>query len=321
LENGMNGNAGMSQALRFDGRVAVITGAGRSPGLGRSYSRYLAARGARVVVNDRRRDVGADGLSGAERVVREIVADGGEAIVDHHSVSQPDSARAVVDAALTAWGRLDILINNAGVIIPAPFDALTEPDVVTTIEVHLMGHIWMSRAAWPSMVAQGYGRILNTSSGVMLGLGQQVVYGAAKGGIFSLTRGLAVEGHRHGILVNSISPSAGMAGARDLSEPGDRWMEDVFMADYSPDLVAPVAAYLVHDSCQQTAQWISSAGGRTAAGFFSRTPGIDDVSASVEGIAARLPEVLGRVGSAETPHPIDASRASSFKPRPYVPRT
>lgn len=311
----------MSQDLRFDGRVAVITGAGRSPGLGRSYSRYLAARGARVVVNDVSRDVGADGLTGAERVVREIVADGGEAIVDQHNVSQPDSARAVVAAALSAWGRLDILINNAGVNIPAPFAALTEPDIVAMIEVHLMGHIWMSRAAWPAMVAQGYGRILNTSSGVMLGLEQQVVYGAAKGGIFSLTRGLAVEGHRHGILVNSISPSAGTAGARDLAEPGDAWMNDVFMADFSPDLVAPVAAYLVHDSCEQTAQWISAAGGRTAAGFFSRTRGIDDISVSIEGIAGRLPEVLGRSDSAETPHPIDASRASSFKPKPYVPST
>jgi NAD(P)-dependent dehydrogenase (short-subunit alcohol dehydrogenase family) len=102
----MDRMSGMSQDLRLDGRVAVIHGAGRSPGLGRSYSRYLATRGARVVVNDLRRDEGADGLSGAERVVREIVADGGEAIVDHHSVSQPDSARAIVDAALTAWGRL-----------------------------------------------------------------------------------------------------------------------------------------------------------------------------------------------------------------------
>jgi NAD(P)-dependent dehydrogenase (short-subunit alcohol dehydrogenase family) len=146
----------MLQDLRFDGRVTVITGAGSTPGLGRSYSRYLAARGARVVVNDVSRNADADGLTGAERVVREIIADGGEAIVNYDSVSQPDSARAIVAAALDAWGWLDILINNAGVNVPGPFDTVTEEDIIAMIRVHLMGHIWMSRAAWSPMAAQGY---------------------------------------------------------------------------------------------------------------------------------------------------------------------
>lgn len=272
-----------------------------------------------MVVNDVSRELGPDGLTGAERTVREILADGGEAVADHHSVASPESARAVVGTALETWGQLDILINNAGINIPAPFDVVTDADIEAMISVQLMGHIWMSRAAWAPMISRGYGRILNTSSGTMLGLGQQVVYGAAKGGIFSLTRGLAVEGQPYGILVNSISPSAGTAGARALAEPDDQWMNNVFMVDYSPDLVAPLAAYLVHERCQQTAQWFSCAGGRSGAGFFSRTRGIDDASLSIEQLAACFDEIHERAGSVESAHPIEASRLSSFKPKPYVP--
>ncbi len=303
--------------LRFDDRVAIVTGAGSSPGLGRSYAKYLAQRGARVLINDFALEIGDDGLTCAQRVVKEINEDGGLALADHHSCAEPESAKAIVDAVLDAWGRVDILINNAGVIIPAPFEDITDDDIVRTVNVHLMGHIWMCRAVWGPMAKQGYGRILNTSSNVMLGLASQVVYGAAKGGVFSLTRGLSIEGAPVGILVNSLCPSAGTAGARKLAEDDDSWMQDVFIPNFSPDLVAPTAAFLVHDSCSLTAQWIASSGGKVASGFFSKTVGIDDRDIDIEGVRERLGEILDHDANFVVPEPIDYNRSSSFKPRAY----
>lgn len=306
--------------LRFDGRVAIVTGAGSSPGLGRSYARCLAGRGANVLVNDVASDLGDDGLTKAQRVAREVTDDGGVALPDHHSVSEPASAKEVVATALEAWGRVDILVNNAGFIIPAPFDEITDADIMATVQVHLLGHIWMVRSVWPAMVAQHYGRILNTSSGVMLGMASQVVYGASKGGVFSLTRGLAIEGADHGIIVNTLSPSAGTEGARSLAADDDPWMNEVYVPNYSPDLVAPTASFLVHESVPVTAGWFSSSGGHILEGFFSRTAGIDDRDISIEGVRDRFSEITDRAGRVEAADPIAYNKSSSFTPKPYVPR-
>jgi NAD(P)-dependent dehydrogenase (short-subunit alcohol dehydrogenase family) len=182
--------------LRFDGEVAIVTGAGSNPSLGRSYALALAARGAKVVVNDL--GVGPDGTgrlaAKAESVAKEIVDAGGEAIADTHSVAEEDSARAIVQTALDAWGRVDILVNNAGVAILAEFGEISSTDLRRVLDVHLYGNVWMCRAVWPQMREAGYGRIINITSGALGGIRYTTIYGAAKGGILSLTRGLAVEG-------------------------------------------------------------------------------------------------------------------------------
>jgi NAD(P)-dependent dehydrogenase (short-subunit alcohol dehydrogenase family) len=198
--------------LRFDERVAIVTGAGGNPGLGRSYALALAERGARVVVNDV--GGGPDGRGIApvdpQKVVDEIVALGGEAVADRNSVAEVDSARAIVQTALDAWGRVDILINNAGVNIPALFSEIDSRDIERTIAVHLLGTIWMCRAAWPAMSGQGYGRIVNISSGTALGQRYLAVYGAAKGGVLGLTRS------------RSRAPTSGSASTRSRRAPAPR---------------------------------------------------------------------------------------------------
>ena len=173
-----------------------MTGAGgQPPSLGRSrHANLLAGRGAKVVVNDL--GVGPDGRgilrSNAEQVVDEIRAAGGEAVADAHSVADEAGAREIVQTALDTWGRLDILVNNAGIAHIAHFDEISSADIRKVIDVHLMGTLWMCRAAWPFMRDAGYGRIVNTTSGGVFG--QESIYGTAKAGIFGLTRGLAIEG-------------------------------------------------------------------------------------------------------------------------------
>src|SRR5262249_19530081 len=198
--------------MRFDRRVAIVTGAGGNPSLGRAYARLLALRGARVVVNDVGSGVGLPGCSdnaAAEAVVKEILDDGGEAVANTNSVATEASAKAVVQTAIDAFGRVDILVNNAGVCIFAPLDEISADDIRLTVDVHVLGTIWMSRAVWPHMRAARYGRIVNITSGAMNGLRLLTVYGAAKGGIFSFTRTLAIEGADHNIRANSLSPAAG----------------------------------------------------------------------------------------------------------------
>ena len=207
--------------LRFDGRVAIVTGAGgQDPSLGRSHATLLAERGAKVVVNDL--GVGPDGRgvmrANAAQVVDQILAAGGEAIADQHSVADEDGAHSVVATALDTWGRLDILVNNAGVCFMAHFDEISSADIRKIIDVHLMGTLWMCRAAWPHMRAAGYGRIVNTTSGAMFGIENLSIYGAAKSGIFGLTRGLAVEGAESGIKVNALGPAANTTAIRHFNE-------------------------------------------------------------------------------------------------------
>ena len=158
--------------MRFDGRVAIVTGAGGRPSLGRSYVHLFAERGAKVVVNDL--GVGPD-RHGREPAHAEIVDAGGEAIADTHSVAEEDSAKAVVQTALDAWGKVDILINNAGVAILAKFDEISSKDIRNVINVHLFGNVWMCRAVWNHMREREYGRIVNITSGALNGLRYVVI--------------------------------------------------------------------------------------------------------------------------------------------------
>ncbi|MFF7656172.1 SDR family NAD(P)-dependent oxidoreductase [Streptomyces sp. NPDC007983] len=254
--------------FRFDGRVAIVTGAGSNPGLGRSYALLLSSRGAKVVVNDL--GAGPDGRGqigpGAEAVVDEIRSAGGEAVGDGHSVAERDGARAIVDTALDTWGRIDIVINNAGIAPFAAFDEITDRDIERVIGVHLMGHIWMCRAAWPHMAAQNYGRFVNvSSSAAWVGLPTQSIYAAGKLGVVGLTRSLAAEGAQHGIKANVISPYADTLALRTMLASANS--EHNQASGQTPEVVAPVAAWLAHEGCTVTGKVLQAAGGAVSEAY------------------------------------------------------
>ena len=249
--------------LRWDGRVAVITGAGRN--LGREYALLLASRGARVVVNDLGvaiSDTDGSGDAPAENpahaVVDEIVAAGGEAVASTDSVATEAGGQAIVQAALGAFGRIDVLINNAGVVRSSPFEDYDDELLWPVLESQIGGHFHVTRAAWPALQRAGYGRVLNLSSGAGLwGVPQMTGYSAAKMAIVGLTRALAQEGAAHGIAVNVIAPCAktrpGGFGPIPPSPALFEWL--------SLDVVAPVAAWLVHDDCDVSGECFTVGGG------------------------------------------------------------
>jgi NAD(P)-dependent dehydrogenase (short-subunit alcohol dehydrogenase family) len=311
--------------LRFDGRVAIVTGAGVNPGMGRAYARYLAQLGAKVVVNDL--GVGPDGRRSVradpDAVVAEIVAAGGEAVADHHSVAEEASARAIVQTALDTWGRLDIVVNNAGVGIVAGFEEITTTDLRTMIDVHLFGTIWMCRAAWPVLREAGYGRIVNITSGGMFGMPGLTVYGAAKGGIFGLTRGLGLEGAPLGIRVNALSPG-GATVAAEHSYTIDPGALEAFKAQCPPELVAPAVAYLAHESCEIAGTLLHASAGRVAATMFADTAGFHDPALTIDLVHAHLGEVLDTTSLQVLTDPYHPGGSSSenadlFVPKPYRP--
>jgi NAD(P)-dependent dehydrogenase (short-subunit alcohol dehydrogenase family) len=313
--------------MRFDGQVAIVTGAGGNPGLGRAHAMLLASRGAKVVVNDL--GVGPDG-SGAipadpELVVAEIEAAGGEAVVDLHSVADEASARAVVQTALDTWGRLDILVNNAGIGVVSDFDEIEPSHLEKVIGVHLMGHMWMCRAAWPHMKAAGYGRIVNTTSGGMWGMPGLTVYAAAKFGIYGLTRGLALEGAPHGIRVNAVSPG-GHTNSFDrfftIKDPG---LLGAFVDAQPAELVSPMFAYLAHESCELTGGLFDSSAGTINARVFGTTPGYSNVELTIEDVRDHLDQLLDIDNLVITTDPRDAGETGAaevtklLEAKPYLP--
>jgi NAD(P)-dependent dehydrogenase (short-subunit alcohol dehydrogenase family) len=270
--------------LRFDGRVAIVTGAGGTPSLGRAHARLLASRGAKVVVND----IGSDpedrhyqDSASAQAVVDEILADGGAAIADTHSVASEDGAGAIVRAALDAYGRVDILVNNAGV---CPISALPETsagDIVRTINVNLFGTVWMCRAVWPHMQAASYGRIINVSSGALTGFPHLSIYGATKGGVFSFTRAIALEGAPFGIKANTVSPAAYTRMLIAMQEPGSKLL-DLARRTQPAELVSPVVALLAHEVCPANGENFNSMSGRVSRTFLSETAGFTDPDLTIE---------------------------------------
>jgi NAD(P)-dependent dehydrogenase (short-subunit alcohol dehydrogenase family) len=250
--------------LRFEGRVAVVTGAGR--GIGRAHALLLADRGASVVVNDlggSMEGVGADAEL-ASIVAAEIVAAGGVAIADNGDVATTAGAQTLVDAAVEQFGRVDILINNAGIIRWARLPEADADNLARHLAVHVAGSFSTTRAAWPHMVEQGYGRIVMTSSAGLFGLPDNLSYATAKAAVIGLTRSLATAGTAHGIKVNVIAPAAftRMAGQ---SGPGSTEM--------SPDLVAPMVAFLAHEECPVSGEIYAAGAGRFARIFIAETEG------------------------------------------------
>jgi NAD(P)-dependent dehydrogenase (short-subunit alcohol dehydrogenase family) len=267
--------------LRFDGRVAIITGAGG--GLGRSHALELARRGAMVLVNDLARSVVHDAPPSwaAQRVVDEIVALGGQAAVNSDSVSTPQGGQAIVEAALTAFGRVDILINNAGILRDKAFHKMDPELIDAVIDVHLKGAFHVTQPAFRLMREQGYGRIISTSSASgLFGNFGQANYGAAKAGLAGLTRVLALEGAGHGIRANAIAPIAATQMTKGIL--GD------LAAKVSPDSVSPLVAYLAHEQCAVNGHVYSVAGGRVARIFVAETLGVVLPENTAEGVRDQL---------------------------------
>jgi NAD(P)-dependent dehydrogenase (short-subunit alcohol dehydrogenase family) len=268
--------------LRFDGRVVIITGGGG--GLGRCHALELARRGAHILVNDfgGALDGSGSSKSAARRVVDEITAFGGVATTNHDSVATAQGGQAIVQAALDAFGRVDVLVNNAGILRDKAFHHMDDTMIDSVIDVHLKGALYVSQPAYRVMREQGYGRIVNTSSASgLFGNFGQANYGAAKAGLAGLTRVLAIEGAGHGIKVNAIAPIASTRMTQDVL--GD-------LADkVSPESVSPLVAYLAHEECSVNGHVYSVAGGRIARIFMAETHGVVLPENTPEAIRAHLP--------------------------------
>ena len=255
-------------SIRFDGRVAIVTGAGA--GLGRCHALLLAARGAKIVVNDPGGAV--DGRGGAQaaadKVVAEIRVAGGEAVANYDSVANEAAAARIVATATDTWGRLDILINNAGILRDKAFVNLSLDDVRAVVDVHLMGTIYCTKAAWPVMRGQKYGRIVVTTSGSgTVGNFGQSNYGAAKTGVVGLINCLRFEGAKYNILTNAISPSAATRMTEGLLPPDMiPWMK--------PELVSPAVAFLASEACDVSGQIIAATAGGYARVQYFVTEGV-----------------------------------------------
>jgi NAD(P)-dependent dehydrogenase (short-subunit alcohol dehydrogenase family) len=275
--------------LGFDGKVAIITGAGG--GLGRSHALELARRGALVVVNDLGGAVDGtgSGTTAAQAVVDEIRDAGGEAVANYDSVATPEGGRAIVQTALDAWGRIDVIVNNAGILRDASFKNMDPDKVGPVLDVHLRGAFNVTQPAWEHMRNQGYGRIVNTSSGAgVFGNFGQTNYGAAKMGLVGLTRVLAVEGAKNNIKANAIAPVAKTRMTEDILGPAaDKLL---------PELVTPLVAFLVHEDVPVTGELFSVGGGRVARVFLGVTPGIVDANLTAETVRDRFAEIRDEAG-------------------------
>lgn len=265
------------EELRFDGRVAVITGAGR--GLGRAHALQLASRGAKVVINDLGGSHEGDGASDgpANEVAQEIIAAGGLAIADTSDVGQEHGCHALIDAALREFGRVDIVVNNAGISRWATFPEADADNLERTLDVHVRGTWHTTRAAWPYMVEQGYGRVITTGSTGMFGLPANLAYATAKGALIGFTRSLAISAEPAGIRVNCIAPNAVTRPSENLkkSDMGSaaQQMDEARLAAMDSAFVSPMVAYLAHESCSVNGEILVAGARRYARWFLGVTEG------------------------------------------------
>jgi len=289
--------------LRFDDRVAVITGAGR--GLGRAYALLLAARGARVVVSDTGGAISGENpdASVGEAVVKEITTAGGEAVACAESVATPQGGQAVIAAALDRYGRIDILIHNAGNNRYAPLTEMTYEDFDAVLDVHLRGAFHVVRPAFPVMCQAGYGRVVLTSSiGGLYGSRRVANYAAAKAGLIGLSNVVAIEGADHGVQCNAIVPAALTRLAEGLDTSAYPPM--------GPDLAAPAAVWLAHESCPVSGEMLITIAGRVARAFVAETPGVYQPSWTIEQVGEQIdairapadPWILPAVPSGQADH-------------------
>ncbi|MGF7237875.1 MAG: SDR family NAD(P)-dependent oxidoreductase [Frankia sp.] len=289
--------------LRFDDRVAVITGAGR--GLGRAYAQLLASRGARVVVNDPGGSLSGDGLDAgpAQEVVKEITAAGGDAVACTDSVATAEGGQAIIESALDHYGRIDVLVHNAGIVRPAPLTEMTYEDFDAVLDVHLRGAFHVVRAAFPVMAKAGYGRVVLTSSiGGLYGNHRVANYGVSKAGMIGLSNVVALEGASQGVTSNVIVPGAVTRMAEGIDTSAYPPM--------GPELTAPVVGWLAHESCSITGEMLVAIAGRVARAFIGETPGVYQPSWSIEQVGEQIaairdttePWILPVVPSAHIDH-------------------
>jgi NAD(P)-dependent dehydrogenase (short-subunit alcohol dehydrogenase family) len=288
--------------IRFDNRVALVTGAGA--GLGRCHALLLASRGAKVIVNDP--GGSTDGRGGsqaaADLVVEEIRAAGGEATANYDSVADRAGAANMVRAAIETFGRIDIVVNNAGILRDKTFSKMELDDFDTVVKVHLSGSAYVTKAAWQHMIDQKYGRIVLTTSGSGLaGNYGQSNYGAAKTGMIGLMHNLMMEGAKYNIRVNAVSPVAGTRMTEGV-------MPEEMLKKFDPHQVSPAVAWMCSEACDVTGEIVAA-----GAGYFTRIKlvkakgavlGTDRI-ATIEDFAAARDRVFDLTGAAPYAKTID----------------
>jgi NAD(P)-dependent dehydrogenase (short-subunit alcohol dehydrogenase family) len=281
--------------IDYEGQVAVVTGAGR--GLGRLYALELARRGAAVVVNDLGGTMHGEGAdaSVADQVVEEIQKAGGRAVASHDSVDSPEGGRAIVDAAVDAFGRLDAVISNAGIFNSIPFDQLSADDWRRMLQVHLDGGFYLSQPAFKVMAKQQYGRfVFISSSAGNFGQPMEAHYAAAKTGLVGLSNVIAIEGAAHGILSNTVLPTGFSRMVTETVGDEKFLKESGFMRAIRAELVVPLVAFLASRACDFTHRNYSACAGRYARVFVGLSEGWiadTDSEPTAEDIHAHLHEV------------------------------
>ena len=272
--------------IDLDGRVAVVTGAGG--GLGREHAKLLASRGAKVVVNDLGGNRAGEGGGSemADQVVDEITEAGGEAVANYASVADVDGAASIVQDAIEAFGRIDVVVNNAGILRDVTFAKLTPEALDLVMKVHLYGSFYVTMAAWPHLKEQGYGRIVNTTSGSGLyGNFGQSNYSAAKLGITGLTRTLAHEGRKYNVNANVIAPIAASRMTEDIMPPK-------LLELLEPENVSGLVTYLSSEACTTTGEIFSVGGGYIARVAILEGAGVAfDHTPTPEEVADRFDEI------------------------------
>jgi len=290
----------MSDAIRFEDKVVIVTGAGG--GLGRAHALLFARHGAKVVVNDLGGSTQGDGAnsSAADRVVEEIRQAGGTAVANHDSVTDGDR---IVQQALDSFGRIDVVVNNAGILRDKTFHKMEDADWDLVYRVHVEGAYKVTRAAWPHMREQNYGRVIFTAStsGIYGNFGQSN-YGMAKLGLYGLTRTLALEGRKNNVLVNAIAPTGGTRMTEGLIPP------QVF-EQLKPELVSPLVVYLASEQCQETSGLFEVGGGWMGKVRWERSLGVGfdpQAGFDAEDVAAQWQRICSFENAA---HPADNMEA------------
>ena len=289
------------KTIRFDEQVAIVTGAGG--GLGADYAKSLAERGAKVVVNDFGGSIDGEGAGSrvADKIVDEIETSGGEAVANYGSV---ENGEDIVNTALDTYGRIDIVINNAGILRDVSFKKMTDDDWLKIQAVHLFGAYKVTRAAWPVMLEQSYGRIVNTASAAgIYGNFGQANYAAAKLGLVGFTNTLAIEGRTKNVLANVIAPIAGSRLLETVADPA-------LVAALKPGFVTPLVLRLCASHSKETGSLFEVAAGWMAKLRWERSLGAKfspETELSVEDVDGRWNEI---VGFEKSEHPKDVAEAS-----------